>query len=543
MLDYLEEQIRARLIQLDWPAKQIQLSRPKKAENGDWASNIAMTLARDLKRAPMQIAEELLAEINLDPEIVEKYEIVKPGFINFFQSASYLTTQLKHILELRENYGKNAIGAGKTAQVEFVSANPTGPLTVGHGRQTVLGDTLAAILTWSGYDVTREYYFNNAGRQMRLLGESLKSRYLGLKGQSIALPDGGYEGHYLIDVAKRLLEEQPDLDVESDVNIFKDYAERSIFAIIRSSLKRIGVIHDVFYNERSLYETGKIDEVLAILKEQDLLYKKDGATWFKTSELGIEQDRVLVKSSGEPTYRLPDIAYHREKIARGFDLVVDIFGADHIDAYPDVLTALRVMGLEYEHIHVVIHQFVTLLRSGEVVKMSTRKANFVTLDELIDEVGVDVVRYFYIMRSASSHLNFDLDLAKRQTEENPVFYLQYAHARISSIFRRAKERGLDTDIRQADLSLLNEEYTIALINEALEFPEVIDHCRRALEIHHLPVFLYGLATALHKFYTEYKVIDLDQPDLSKARLALLEAIQITLRNGLDILGISAPDQM
>lgn len=543
MFDYLETQITARLEQLGWPTDQLQLSRPKKAENGDWTCNISMILARDLKRAPLQIAEELMDGMVLDPKVVEKHEIVNPGFINFFQSADYLTTQLKQILKSRENYGKSDFGAGKTAQVEFVSANPTGPLTVGHGRQTVLGDTIASILSWSGYDVTREYYFNNAGRQMRLLGESLKARYLELKGESAALPDGGYEGKYLIAVAQTLMEEQPDLNADSDTDLFKTFAEQSIFDIIKSSLKRIGVIHDVFYNERSLYEAGKIDEVLAILEKKGLMYEKDGATWYKTTELGVDQDRVLVKSSGEPTYRLPDIAYHREKIARGFDLVVDVFGADHIDAYPDVLSALKVMGLKNEHIKVVIHQFVTLLRAGEVVKMSTRKANFVTLDELIDEVGADVVRYFYIMRSASSHLNFDLDLAKRQTEENPVFYLQYAHARISSIFRRAKERGLKADADNADFSLLNEEFTVALINRALELPEVVDHCRRSLEVHHLPNYLSELATALHKFYTEYKVVDLEKPKLSKARLALLEAIQITLRNGLSILGISAPDQM
>ncbi|NQV51521.1 MAG: arginine--tRNA ligase [Candidatus Marinimicrobia bacterium] len=543
MFEYLNRQLIARLEELEWPTETLQLSRPKKVENGDWSSNIAMTLARDLKRAPMQIAEELMEGMQLDSKIVEKYDILRPGFINFFQTSDYLTSQIRTILKAGDSYGRNAFGSGKTAQVEFVSANPTGPLTVGHGRQTVLGDTLANILTWSGYDVTREYYFNNAGRQMRLLGESLKARYFELKGELTLLPDGGYEGDYLIDIAKALLAEKPDLDETTEIDRFKEYAENSIFAIIKTSLERIGVKHDVFYNERSLYEDGKIDEVLELLKEKGLLYEKDGATWFKTSELGIEQDRVLVKSSGEPTYRLPDIAYHREKVARGFDLVVDIFGADHIDAYPDVLSALRVMGLKHEHIQVVIHQFVTLMRSGEIVKMSTRKANFVTLDELIDEVGADVVRYFYIMRSASSHLNFDLDLAKRQTDENPVFYLQYAHARILSIYRRAKERGLEADSDQADLSLLNEEFTVALINQVLEFPEVLDHCRRTLEVHHLPSYLYSLATALHKFYTEYKVIDLENPDLSKARLALLAAVQIALRNGLRVLGISAPEQM
>jgi len=543
MQDYLEKLIASRLDELGWTAPRIQLSRPKNKENGDWASNVAMMMARELKKAPQDIARELMDGLDYDKQIVEKYEIVPPGFINFFQSSSYLTNQLQSIIDQRESFGQNKIGAGQTAQVEFVSANPTGPLTVGHGRQTVLGDTIANILSWSGYDVTREYYFNNAGRQMRLLGESLKARYLELKGVPSTLPDGGYEGQYLLGVAEELLQDQPELDAGTDVKLFKDYAEKAIFSIIKGSLERIGVIHDVFYNERSLYEDGKIDEVLDILRDKGLIYEKDGATWFKTKELGVDQDRVLVKSTGEPTYRLPDIAYHREKVARGFDLVVDIFGADHIDAYPDVLSALKVMGLKHEHIHVVIHQFVTLLRSGEVVKMSTRKANFVTLDELIDEVGADVVRYFYIMRSASSHLNFDLDLAKRQTEENPVFYLQYAHARISSIFRRAKERGLEVDLSSADLSLLNEEFTVALINQALAFPEVIEHCLRSLEVHHLPNYLFDLATALHKFYTEYKVIDLEDPAMSTARLALLDAVQVTLRNGLTILGISAPDQM
>jgi len=543
MLDYLENQIKARLAELGWSADKLQLTRPKKAENGDWSTNLAMGLARELKRAPMQIATELMDGMSLDQSIVDKYEIMPPGFINFFQSSDYLARQLQGILDAGEHFGSNTSGAGKTAQVEFVSANPTGPLTVGHGRQTVLGDTLANILTWSGYEVTREYYFNNAGRQMRLLGESLRARYFELKGETTSLPDGGYEGEYLVDIAQTLLSEQPDLNAETPIDIFKAYAETAIFDTIKGSLARIGVVHDVFYNERSLYETGKIDEVLDLLRKKELLYDKDGATWFKTTALGVEQDRVLVKSSGEPTYRLPDIAYHREKVARGFDLVVDIFGADHIDAYPDVLAALQVMGLKHDHIHVVIHQFVTLLRSGEVVKMSTRKANFVTLDELIDEVGEDVVRYFYIMRSASSHLNFDLDLAKRQTDENPVFYLQYAHARISSIFRRAAERGLIPDARDADLGLLNETFTIALINETLAFPEVIDRCMRSLEVHHLPTYLFGLATALHKFYTEYKVIDLENRALSQARLALLKAVQITLRNGLRILGISAPEKM
>lgn len=542
MIRYLEQTLIERLKELAWPADRLQLSRPKKVENGDWSTNIAMAMARDLKRPPMELAEELVKGLHLDTSIVEKYQVVQPGFINFFQARGYLTAQLKQILEAGDDFGRNDHGTGQTAQVEFVSANPTGPLTVGHGRQTVLGDTLATILEWSGYTVTREYYFNNAGRQMRLLGESLRARYFELKGESLPLPEGGYQGNYLKDIAAKLLEENPELTTESPVDTFKAYAEEKIFAIIKASLTRIGVEHDVFYNERSLYEAGHIEEVLDLLRKKDLIYEEDGATWFKTTALGMEQDRVLVKSTGEPTYRLPDIAYHREKVRREFDLVIDIFGADHIDAYPDVLAALKVMDLPTEHIHVVIHQFVTLLRGGEVVKMSTRKADFVTLDELVDEVGADVVRYFYIMRSASSHLNFDLDLAKQQTDENPVFYLQYAHARISSIFRRAAEVGLDSSF-EADLHLLGEEESIALINETLSFPDIIKRCLTTREVHHLPTYLYSLATALHKFYTEHKVVDPENAALSTARLSLLNAVQITLRNGLRVLGIQAPDRM
>jgi len=542
MIDYLQKCFEERLAELGWSAAHLQFSRPKKSENGDWATNIAMILARKLERAPMQIAQELVSGMDFDRTIVQDHKVVAPGFINFFQNPAYLASRIQAVVAAGNAFGRNETGAGKTAQVEFVSANPTGPLTVGHGRQTVLGDTIASILEWSGYQVTREYYFNNAGRQMRLLGESLRARYLELKGETAVLPEGGYQGAYLVEIARQLQAEDPNLDSETPLERFKDFAEQSIFKIIRDSLERIGVAHDVFYNEQTLYDDGKIKEVLEELRGRDLIYQADGATWFKTSSLGADQDRVLVKSTGEPTYRLPDIAYHREKVRRGFDLVVDIFGADHIDAYPDVLSALKAMDIPVDMIHVVIHQFVTLLRGGEVVKMSTRKADFVTLDELVDEVGVDVVRYFYIMRSASSHLNFDLDLAKRQTEENPVFYLQYAHARIASIFRRAKEAGF-SGFEDPDLSALTEPETLALINEVLGFPAVVERCRDTLEVHHLPNYLYDLATALHKFYTEHKVVDPENPSTSIARLTLLRAVQITLRNGLTILGINAPDRM
>ncbi|MCF7801500.1 MAG: arginine--tRNA ligase [Candidatus Marinimicrobia bacterium] len=541
MKNYLEEQLKKRLTELGWPVDDLQFSRPKKADNGDWSTNIAMALARVVRQAPLQIAHTMMDELSLDPEIVDRYDIVAPGFVNFFQSPDYLAHQIRQIVTQDTRYGRNNSGAGQKAQVEFVSANPTGPLTVGHGRQTVLGDTIANILDWSGYEVVREYYFNNAGRQMRKLGESLRARYLTLKGLPTELPEDGYQGEYLVDIARDLLDKQPDLTVDTELSVFKEYAEAGIFQIIKGTLARMGVTHDVFYNENTLYESGKVEEVLDELRRKDLVYEKDGATWFKTTALDFEQDRVLVKSTGEPTYRLPDMAYHREKFRRGFNFIVDVFGADHQDTYPDVLAALKVMGFDTSKVHVVIHQFVTLMRGDEVVKMSTRKAEFVTLDELLDEVGVDVVRYFYIMRGAGSHLNFDLDLAKRQTEENPVFYLQYAHARIASIFRKAEERGIEFDAH-AGLKKLNEPETLALINELLTFPEVVERCLRTLAVHHLPNYLYSLATALHKFYTEHRVIS-DDVTLSQARLLLLKAVKIALRNGLQILGVTAPERM
>ncbi|MCF7840390.1 MAG: arginine--tRNA ligase, partial [Candidatus Marinimicrobia bacterium] len=327
MKNYLEEQLKKRLTELGWPVDDLQFSRPKKADNGDWSTNIAMALARVVRQAPLQIAHTMMDELSLDPEIVDRYDIVAPGFVNFFQSPDYLAHQIRQIVTQDTRYGRNNSGAGQKAQVEFVSANPTGPLTVGHGRQTVLGDTIANILDWSGYEVVREYYFNNAGRQMRKLGESLRARYLTLKGLPTELPEDGYQGEYLVDIARDLLDKQPDLTVDTELSVFKEYAEAGIFQIIKGTLARMGVTHDVFYNENTLYESGKVEEVLDELRRKDLVYEKDGATWFKTTALDFEQDRVLVKSTGEPTYRLPDMAYHREKFRRGFNFIVDVFGA------------------------------------------------------------------------------------------------------------------------------------------------------------------------------------------------------------------------
>lgn len=521
---------------------EIILERPKEETFGDFASTLALQLARHLKKNPRQIAEEIKNFINKDEKYISKIEIAGPGFINFFASNENLYTQLREILEQKEAYGKAKLGQGKTANIEFVSANPTGPLTIGHGRGAVLGDTIARLLENVGYQVTREYYFNNAGRQMRVLGDSVRLRYLELCGQKVDFPEDYYQGQYIIDIAREIYNEKGDsLKEENDVTYFKEYAEKVIFDDIKKTIKRLGFEFDVFYNEKSLYDEGKIDQVVQQLREKGLVAERDGAVWFLTSKLGFDQDRVIIKSTGEPTYRLPDIAYHVEKVKRGFDLIIDIFGADHIATYPDVLAAVKALGYDVDKIKVLIHQFVTLYEGEEKVKMSTRRANFITLDELMDEVGVDVTRYFFLMRSMNSHLNFDLTLAKKQSDENPVFYIQYAHARICSILKLAQEREIERAAKM-EFNLLNSKEELNLIKHLIQFPQTLEMAALNFEPHRVVNYLFDLASLFHKFYTECRVIS-DDLALSQARLSLIDAVRIVIANGLKVLGISAPEHM
>ncbi len=521
---------------------EITLERPKEEKFGDYASTLALQLARHLKKNPRQIAEEIKAFVKVNPDYIAKIEIAGPGFINFFASNANLYKQLGEILKLKEQFGRSTKGQGQKANIEFVSANPTGPLTIGHGRGAVLGDTIARLLEIMGYNVTREYYFNNAGRQMRVLGDSVRLRYLELCGQKINFPEDYYQGQYIIDIARQIYQEKGDaLKETNDVTFFKEYAERLIFDDIKKTIKRLGFQFDVFYNEKSLYEQGKIDEVVQKLREKGLVAERDGAVWFLTSKLGFEQDRVIIKSTGEPTYRLPDIAYHVEKMKRGFDLIIDIFGADHIATYPDVLAAVKALGYDVQKIKVLIHQFVTLFEGDEKVKMSTRKANFITLDELMDEVGVDVTRFFFLMRSMNAHLNFDLTLAKKQSDENPVFYIQYAHARICSIIKLAKEKQITLQ-EQVDFSRLICKEELNVIKHLVQFPQTLEAAALNFEPHRVVNYLLDLATLFHKFYTECRVISDDQ-SLTQARLALISAVRIVLANGLGVLGISAPEHM
>jgi len=519
----------------------ISFDIPKSIELGDLSSNAAMLLTKILKKNPKAIAQEIIDSLNLDSSVIVKTEIAGPGFINFFFTSEYTSKIIKEILDKKENFGKSDKYLGKRANVEFVSANPTGPLTVGHGRNAVVGDTVANLLEWIGYEVEREYYFNNAGRQMRVLGDSVKLRYLETLGEKITFPEDYYQGDYIKEIAMQLFIKHGDeLRNEDPESIFKDTAEQEIFFDIKKSLKNLGINHKIFFNENTLYEEGKIEELLKIFKEKNLSYEKDGAIWLKLSELGQAEDKVIVKNTGEPTYRLPDIAYHAVKLDRGYDLLIDLFGSDHNATYPDVMAGLKAIGYDSSKVKVLIHQFVTIMDGGEVVKMSTRKANYITIDELNEEVGKDVVRYFFNMRNVNSHMIFDLAVAKKQSDENPVFYLQYAHARISSILRRVQEEQLEISINHLDLLLHEDEQ--ALLKGLHNFKEEVLNSAENLESHKLCTYLYDLASSYHRFNRSCRILGTER-NLAEARLALAYATMVVIKNGLSILGVTAPEQM
>jgi len=549
MKNYLKSQISKALEKSGLTSSvDITFEKPKIETHGDLSTNFALLAAKEFKMRPRDVAQKVIETLELDPELVEKAEVAGPGFINFRFSNKYFLSFITEVLDKGESFGRSDAGSGKKTQVEFVSANPTGPLTVGHGRNAVFGDTIANVLEWTGHDVTREYYFNNAGRQMRVLGDSVRIRYHEILGEEIKFPEDYYQGEYIRDIAQHLFDEYGDsLNDEPAEGKFKERAEHEIFEDIKKTLGRLQIEFDVFFNENSLYETGKIKETIAALEAAGLTYDKEGAKWFKATAVGGDQDKVIVKSTGEPTYRLPDVAYHIEKFRRGFELIVDIFGSDHIATYPDVLLALKSLGHDTEKVKVLIHQFVTIFQNGEVVKMSTRKANFITLDELIDWVGADAVRFFFLMRNIGTHLNFDIDLAKKQSEENPVFYLQYAHARIASIIRFAEDEGIQLSSFSHELSaksqeLLKEKEEIELAKRLGSFPEVVEAASSTFEPHRIIGFLQEVAEAFHRFYHACRVV-IPEKDLAEARLGLCLATKIVLANGFKILGISAPEKM
>lgn len=563
MIAYLEAQLAPILAAMGAPETFVpEFETPGNPEHGDLSSNAAMKLAKPLRKAPRAIAEQLAAALReaVDADRIAAIEIAGPGFLNFRFSDRYLVRELEGILSAGSAYGRTRNGEGKKVMVEYVSANPTGPLTVGHGRNAVLGDTIASLLEAAGYDVTREYYFNDGGRQMRILGMSVRARYEALchpahptktltSGEIVpeSFPEDGYLGGYIGDIAAELFAQHGTALLDADLDPFRIAAQEAIFADITRTLKRLGIVMDVHFNERTFYENGAIERVIERLREAGFVEEREGAVWFLTSKLGKlgkdsePVDTVLVKSTGEPTYRLPDICYHIDKLDRGFDLAVDIFGADHIATYPDVLRAVEVLGYDPKRIDVVIYQFVTLVRSGTPVKMSTRKANYVTLDELMDDVGSDVTRFFFLMRAPGTHLEFDLDLAREASEKNPVFYLQYAHARVCAIVRKAADIGLTLDATP-NLALLTHEAEVWLIKELMRLPAVVVRAAEAREPHLLATYLREVAVAFTQFYGHCRIVG-EAPDLALARLHLAEAARLTLANGLGMLGISAPDRM
>lgn len=517
---------------------------PKHENQGDFSTNIALVLAGIEKKNPREIASQVAARLEKEEELIDRVEIAGPGFVNVIIKESVWQQLLAEIERQQDSFGRSEVGGGRRVMVEFVSANPTGPLSIGHGRQAILGDGIARLLEATGHDVYREYYYNDAGRQMRVLGESAQARYLELLDRDHQFPEDGYQGEYIYDIARKLIDSHGQALVDCDsVEPFKEAAEKAIFEDISATLARLGITFDNYYNEQSLYENGHVDSVVKELTDRGLVYEKDGATWFKTTELGQEKDRVIIKSSGEPTYRLPDIAYHREKFKRNFDWLIDIFGSDHIATVPDVKAGVEALGYDSTKITVILHQFVTLMRDGKQVKMSTRKATFITVDELLDEVGVDAARFFFMMRKPDSQLEFDLDLATKESQENPVYYVQYGHARVCSILRQAEDKGVEVvPTSEADLSLLVEPEEIGLLKQMGAFSTLIESCALDLEPYRVIFYLMELAGQFHSYYNKHKVIS-DNAALSKSRLCLVSGLRTVFGNGLRIVGLSAPEQM
>jgi len=587
----------------------VYLETPGDEAHGDLACNVAMRLAKSEKKKPRDVAQLILnkladfgisagASVQPEPQLPQEGQVYTtsvvttearvagPGFINLTQPNAAFHRALQKALAAGDGYGRSELGTGQRANVEFVSANPTGPLTVGHGRQAILGDVICRVLAFCGFGVEREYYYNDAGRQMRVLGESLRLRYLEAladsreSGEKIEFPEDHYRGEYLAELARELVDEHGDALRDNEWETFKSLAEKRVFAIIEATLTRLRITFDRFFNEYDLYKSDEVAKVVQHFRTQGDAYDKDEAVWFRAKKYGCTDDRVIIKSTGEPTYRLPDIAYHLDKLRRGYDRIVDVFGQDHHSTAQDVAAGLKAI-LSYNHrahelerITVLLHQFVTLTRGGEQVKMSTRRAEYVTLDDLLDEVSAeigkelnkketvvgpitperldtmarDAVRYFYSMRRMESHLEFDLDLAVSQSMQNPVYYLQYAHARICSIFKKWAERGggASTDFRslpESVIARLVEPEEVRIIKLVARFPKLVEQIADSYETHRISEYLHTLARELQGYYEKHRVLG-DDEELMLARLALIHAVRTVLANGLEkLLGITAPESM
>ncbi len=521
------------------------ISVPKQEQHGDYASNLAMVMASVLKMPPRQIAEKLKGVLEENPDF-EKIEVAGPGFLNFFFSDSFWHRRLVEIKEKGSTFGSTDTGQGKKVLVEFVSANPTGPLHVGHGRGAAVGDSLCRILKAAGFKVESEYYINDVGNQMNTLGRSVYLRYQEVLGREIEFPDECYKGEYIRDIAREIVEEYGDrfldMDLDECLEFFTEKAVSKIFKGIKDDLDLFRVHFDNWFSERTLHDSGYVEETIAILMKKGIIYEKDGALWFRTSDFGDEKDRVVKRSNGVLTYFAADIAYHRHKVERGFDMLVDIWGADHHGYVPRVKAALKALGYEPERLNVLLVQLVNLLEGGKVKAMSTRAGEFVTLRQVLDDVGVDATRFIFLTRKCDSHLDFDLDVARKQSQENPVYYVQYAHARLCSVFATAADRGIELAPDSVDVSLLSDSEEIGLMKFLVRFPEVVAASATSLEPHRISYYLTELAGMLHKYYTKHRFIG-DDPELTQARLLLAEVTKTVLRNGLELLGVEAPEKM
>jgi arginyl-tRNA synthetase len=523
------------------------LEVPKDKAHGDLSTNLAMQLTRLAKQNPRQIAEKLVAKLDLKKAQISKVDIAGPGFINFFMDKSYLHPVVREVLKADKDYGRVNVGKGKKVQVEFVSANPTGSLHLGHARGAAIGDALCNVLDFAGYSVTREYYINDAGNQVDNLAKSIEARYKQALGLEADMPEDGYYGEDIIRFGQELKEREGDrllsLPEEERHAFFKSFGLEKELEKIKRDLARFGVSFDVWYSETSLYQSGKIEPVLDQLKKSGYVYEQDGATWLRTTAFGDDKDRVLIKNDGSYTYLTPDIAYHQTKYERGFDEMINIWGADHHGYIPRVKAAMSALGYDPDKLTVLIAQMVSLYQNGEKVKMSKRTGKAVTMEDLMDEVGVDPIRYFFTMRSNDSHLDFDMDLAVSKSNENPVYYVQYAHARICSIFRQAKEQGIELKSPdEIDLSPLTAEAEYDLLRKMGEFPSEVAEAAAQYAPHRLIRYVYELASQFHSYYKAERIIT-DRADLTEARLALAAALRIVLRNALRLVGVSAPESM
>ena len=523
---------------------EITIERPQNAEHGDYASNFPLKLARTARANPMVIANELVALLSAAEEI-ESAVAAPPGFINFTLRNKWLNRQVDHILRDGESFGNNNIGKGKKVQVEFVSVNPTGPMHIAHGRGAILGSTLANVLGASGYQVEKEYYFNDAGNQMEIFKRSLYARYLQALDVKAEVPENGYMGNYMIDIANEIIAEHGNkfqkLPESEALKQLGDIGIKRVIDKIQKDLKQLRVEFDVWFREQSLYENGQYNKVMGLLRQGGFLAEKEGATWFVSTNLGEDKDNVVVRSNGLPTYFATDIAYHYNKfVERHFDKVIDIWGADHQGHVPRMKAVVAALGIDPERLQIIIHQMVTLKRGGELVRISKRTGDLITLEEVMNEVGVDACRFLLLARNASSQMDFDMELAKKQSQENPVYFVQYAHARISSIMRLVEEKNIN--FTDGDTGLLTAEPELTLIRKLLNFPELIEMATITSEPHHLAYYAQELATTFHAFYKECRVVT-DDEALTKARIKLVLASKIVLAKTLHLMGMTAPERM